>query len=75
MDNLFIWLAAVLLTSAAVCSMIEKIKKKKKKKTKYFIIETVSQKKLPSFLYLGEGSFYIWQVNIFFGGLKSNPFP
>lgn len=74
MDNLFIWLAAVLLTSAAVCSMIEKIKKKKKK-TKYFIIETVSQKKLPSFLYLGEGSFYIWQVNIFFGGLKSNPFP
>lgn len=31
MDNLFIWLAAVLLTSAAVCSMIGKIKKKKKK--------------------------------------------
>lgn len=31
MDNLFIWLAAVLLTSAAVCSMIEKIKKKKKR--------------------------------------------
>lgn len=57
MEDLFAWSAAAILISGALCSMTEK--------KNYFIIKTVAQKGLQSLLYLEEGSFFTWLVNIF----------
>ena len=49
MENLFAWLAAAILPFEAVRSVMEK--------KKYFIIRTVSQRRLQSCIHLGEAHF------------------
>lgn len=49
MKNLFAWLAAAILPFDAVRSVMEK--------KKYFVIKTVSQRRLQSRIHLGEAHF------------------